>query len=151
MNVAGRLSAALLAIVMVVGCGSSRSPQKAGAKGGAPAPGGPIMAQNTQHPLARFVEVAGFRITERKAGRLRVDFAVINHSNADVNDLGLNVSLSTTIAKPGEPPFCVVTVTVPSLPSESMKDATGECPTNLRVYELPDWQFLRSEFQITSP
>ena len=109
------------------------------------------MAQNTKHPLARFIEVAGFRITEPMAGRLRVDFAVINHSNADMNDLGLNVSLSTTIAKPDQPPFCIVTVNVPSLPSESMKDVTGECKTNLRVYELPDWQFIRPSFQITAP
>jgi hypothetical protein len=27
----------------------------------------------------------------------------------------------------------------------------AEVPTKMRVYELPDWQFLKADFEITEP
>jgi hypothetical protein len=141
--------AACALLALGVGCGSSGSSAKPAAKSVESA--GPAMAENRKHPLAKFIEIAGFRISEPKPGRLKVEFAVINHSDADVSDLGLNVALRPTTAKPDDPPFCTVTVKLPSLAPQSLKDASGECGTKLRVYELPDWQFLRPSFQITSP
>jgi hypothetical protein len=32
-----------------------------------------------------------------------------------------------------------------------LKDVKAEIPTKLRVYELPDWQFLKADFEITDP
>jgi hypothetical protein len=145
---AGMCAAAALALL--AGCGSSNSSQKTATKS-AVTQGGPLMAENTKHPLSRYIELAGFRLTEPKPGRLRVAFAVINHSNANVNDLGLNVALRPTTAKPGDEPFCTFTVSVPPLPPNGLNDVAGECATKLRVYELPDWQFIRPSFQITSP
>lgn len=137
--------------VLGIGCGSSGSPAKQAATKTGAENAGPVLAENRKHPLAKFIELAGFRISEPKPGRLKVEFAVINHSDADVSDLGLNVALRPITAKPDEPPFCIVTVNIPSLAPQSLKDASGECATKLRVYELPDWQFIRPSFHITSP
>jgi hypothetical protein len=40
---------------------------------------------------------------------------------------------------------------VPALSPHEVKDVTAQANTTLRIYELPDWQFLRAEFDITSP
>ena len=32
-----------------------------------------------------------------------------------------------------------------------MKPVSVDVPTKLRVYELPDWQFLRADFDLTEP
>ena len=99
------------------------------------------MADNTKHPLAKHIEVAGFRMSEKPGGKLTVKMVVINHSRADVSDLGLDVKT----------PACTVSVKVPALAPEESKEVTGECTTQLRVYELPDWMFVRPTFTITAP
>jgi hypothetical protein len=40
---------------------------------------------------------------------------------------------------------------VPSLGPEEIQDVTATAATKLRIYELPDWQFIKAEFEITSP
>ena len=99
------------------------------------------LAENIKHPLAKHIELAGFRMTEKAGGKLTVRFVVINHSRADISDLGLDVTT----------PACTVSVKVPTLAPEEAKDSSGECTTTLRVYELPDWQFIKPTFKITSP
>jgi hypothetical protein len=142
-------SALLLSIL--AGCSSDDS-SKSDAKKHLTAPtAGVVMADNKKHPLAKYLEVAGFRLSEGSKGKLTARFSVINHSDADVTDLGLNVGLKPTTAKPEDAPFCAFSVKVPSLGPQETANATGECTTTLRVYELPDWQFIRASFQITSP
>src|SRR5277367_5196576 len=68
-----------------------------------PAPAGAAVAIN-KHPLAKYIEIDGFRITESGAGKLKITFAVINHSEADIGDLGLKFKLVTNSAKPDDPP-----------------------------------------------
>jgi hypothetical protein len=80
-----------------------------------------------------------------------VQFGVVNHSEADIGDLKLDISLRTSAAKPGEPPLITFPAKIPSLGPSELKQVTVEVPTKLRVYELPDWQFLRGDFQITEP
>ena len=104
-----------------------------------------------KHPLAKYLEIAGFRVTEGGAGKLTVKFAVINHSDADLGELTMKVMLTTTAAKPEDPPIAVFDAKVPALGPQEAKDATGTAVTKLRVYELPDWQFLRADAEITSP
>jgi hypothetical protein len=40
---------------------------------------------------------------------------------------------------------------IPTLAPLEVKDVTAQANTTLRIYELPDWQFLRADFDITSP
>lgn len=104
-----------------------------------------------KHPLAKYIELVGFRLSEGGGGKLTVKFAVVNHSDADIGDLGLKVILTTSSAKPDDPPITQFDVKIPSLGPEEIKDVTATATSKLRVYELPDWQFLKAEFEITSP
>jgi hypothetical protein len=40
---------------------------------------------------------------------------------------------------------------VPSLGPQEVKDISATALTKLRIYEMPDWQFIRAEVEITSP
>jgi hypothetical protein len=150
MNRAFLFLAVLLVSMIALGC-SSQKKGDAGKKTLAQPPSGAMMADNRNHPLARHIELVGFRLSEKGQGKLNVQFGVVNHSNADIADLGMNVTLRPVSGSGEEPGFCTLTAKVPSLGPREMKDTTGECRTTLRVYELPDWQFIRGSFEITSP
>jgi hypothetical protein len=104
-----------------------------------------------KHPLAKYVELVGFRLSEAGGGKLKVKFAVVNHSEADIGDLGVRVRLTTSSAKPEDPPIATFDVKVPNLGPEEVQDVSATAPSKLRVYELPDWQFIKAEFEIISP
>jgi hypothetical protein len=80
-----------------------------------------------------------------------VQFGVVNHSEADVGDVKMTVKVGTTAAKPGDPPLITFPAQVSRLGPSELKDVKVEVPTSLRVYELPDWQFLKADFEITAP
>jgi hypothetical protein len=90
-----------------------------------------------KHPLAKYVELVGF--------------VVVNHSEADIGDLGVKVRLTSSSAKPEDPAIADFAVKVPTLGPEEIREVEASVPTKLRIYELPDWQFLKAEFEITSP
>jgi len=138
-----------LAMLLLAGCSSAPPPKPVAA---APPPGGPGPAVATsKHPLAKYIELGGFRLAEAQAGKLKVQFAAVNHSDADLSELTMKVRLITTAAKAGDPPVTEFEAKVPSLGPHEVKDVTAQANTALRIYELPDWQFLRAEFDITSP
>jgi hypothetical protein len=134
-------------MVMLAGC-SSPAPQPT--KQATPENTGPATT-TSKHPLAKYIELAGFRLTESKPGELDVKFVAINHSEADLGDLGLTIRLKTTAGKPDDPPVAEFQAKVPSLGPLEIRDITAKVSTKLRIYELPDWQFMRAEFDITSP
>ena len=136
-------------LLALAGC-SSPAPQAKQNKTGPPEPPGAAIPTN-KNPLTKYVELVGFRMSEAGPGKLRIKFSVINHSEADIGDLGLKVTLTTTAAKPGEEPIATFDAQVPALGPQETKDVTVTVPTKMRIYELPDWQFLRGEFAITSP
>jgi len=105
----------------------------------------------SKHPLAKYIELAGFRLAESKPGELDVKFVAINHSEADLGDLDLTIRLNTTASKPDDPPVAEFQAKVPSLGPLEIRDIGAKLKTKLRIYELPDWQFMRAEFDITSP
>jgi len=76
---------------------------------------------------------------------------VVNHSEADLGEVKMDVSVRTTNAKPDDPPLLSFSTKVPSLGPSELKPVTVDVPTKLRVYELPDWQFLKPAFQLTEP
>jgi hypothetical protein len=130
-------------------CSSSSAPDKQGKA--APAIPAHFTASNTSNPVAKYIELVGFRVRERSPGHLIVQFGVANHSEADVGDVKMTINLGTTAAKPGDPPLISFPAQVSRLGPSDLKDVTVEVPTKLRVYELPDWQFLKADFEITEP
>jgi len=142
-----RLSVLILAVCMI---GCSSSPAQKQTKSSAPGPAH-VMATNTSNSLAKYLELAGFRITEHSPGKIVVQFGVVNHSQADIGDVKLKVNLTTTTANPGDPPLISFPANVTSLGPSDMKNVTVDVPTKMRAYELPDWQFLTATFEITEP
>jgi hypothetical protein len=144
-----RLNLLILATVCIAGCSSSSSAEKQ-----TKAPSAPlahITATNGSNSLAKYIELVGFRISEKNPGKLTVQFAVVNHSGADLGDVKLKISLTTTAAKPGEPALIGFPAQASSLGPSEMKNISVDVPTKLRAYELPDWQFLVANFEITDP
>src|SRR5262245_29525661 len=83
-------------------------------KKGPPEPPGAAAAIG-KHPLNKYIEILGFRMAEQGAGKLKITFAVINHSDADIGDLGLKIKLITSASKPEDPPVAEFEAKVPSL------------------------------------
>lgn len=98
------------------------------------------------HPLAKHIEVTGFRIREDKSQRVTVQMVIVNHSAADVAGLEMQVGLYAKGDLVVEFP-----VKVKSLGPFEVAQGTGQATTKLRAYEFPDWQFLTPKITITAP
>jgi hypothetical protein len=134
-------------ILALAGCSSS-PPEKSSTSTSQPHSQRVAASSN---PVAKYIEVTGFRINEKGPGKLEVRFGVVNHSDADIGNIAMIVNLYPTTAKPGDPPIATFNAHVDALGPEDLKEVKVEVPTKLRVYELPDWQFIRADFQITEP
>lgn len=104
-----------------------------------------------RHPLWKHIEVTGIRITEDAAQKAQVQFLVVNHSGADIADLGGTLTLKPRGAKAANAPLASFEFKVPSIGPYESKELKTTVHSNLRAYELPDWQFLETEIEITSP
>jgi hypothetical protein len=103
------------------------------------------------HPFTKQLELAGLRIAEGANKKMALKFAVINHSMAEMDDLALKIDLTSTAAKEGDPPIASVDAKIGTLGILEVKDFEVPIDTKMRVYELPDWQFLKATFTVTSP
>jgi len=101
--------------------------------------------------LQKYVEVVGLRLTEEPNKKPQVRFVVVNHSGAEIADLSANVNLWARTAKSDEETVGTFSFKIPSLGPYETKEMSGLLTTKLRVYELPDWQNLVPDVQITSP
>jgi hypothetical protein len=97
------------------------------------------------HPLAKYIEITGLRLMEDGGGQAKIGYIVVNHSPADLPDLKAQLTLSAA----GKPMF-VFPVLIPSIGPYESKDLTTTVKTQLKPYELPDWQALKPSLTITS-
>lgn len=116
----------------------------------APLPGRAESAPVKAHPYAKFLELTGLRITEEKE-KARVNLVVVNHSGAELPPLDIQVNLKAVTARAETEPVATFSFSLPSMGAYSSRDLSAEMKTKLRAYELPDWQFLRAEFEILTP
>jgi hypothetical protein len=82
-------------------------------------------------------------VTEDDKQKPFVEFVVVNHSGADLGQLSLKGDLQG-IAGHGMQTVGSFEFTTPLNAYES-KEVKVPLATTLRVYELPDWQFLRAQ------
>jgi hypothetical protein len=108
-------------------------------------------AKAKSHTLQKYIEVVGLRLIEEANRKPQVRFVIVNHSGAEISDLGANVNLWARTAKSDEEAVGTFSFSVPSLGPYEGKEMAAAFNTKLRVYELPDWQNLTAEIQITSP
>ncbi len=98
----------------------------------------------------KFIEVTAFRLLEDSNKKPKVRFTVVNHSNAPMSGLEMQVSLGRR-GEDSEPPFAVVDAKIGSIEPNGTAEVELPIKTTLRVYELPDWQFIKGTFVVTAP
>jgi len=98
----------------------------------------------------KFLEVTGYRLLEGADKKPRVRFTVVNHSTATMTGLQLELSLGR-VGADGEPPFAVVDAIVGNIEANGTVEMELPIKTKLRIYELPDWQFIKGTFTVTAP
>jgi hypothetical protein len=100
------------------------------------------------NPLWKQIEVVGVRLTQNKAKKTEAHFVVVNHSGGEVQDVSAIVKLLARTKK-DEEPVGSFSFKLPSLGAYESKELTALVDTKLKVYELPDWQLLQQQLEIT--
>jgi len=111
----------------------------------------PVRTPAKPHPLQRYVEVTGIRFVQTPRKDTEARFVVVNHSGADISDLAAVVNIWARTDKSEEEAAGNFTFKLPSLGPYESKEQTAPVNTKLKAYELPDWQNVSTEVQITSP
>ena len=143
-----------LAFVGLVGgiywlVGSSRGGQAAGPPSNIENPAAKPVAKTS--PVQKYVEISGIRFTEdAKKKNIGVKFLVTNHSDADLSGLAGNVTVWARTNKSEEEPVGTFSFTA-DVPPDASKEVTAPLTTKLKMYELPDWQNVTTDVQITAP
>ncbi|MGA2133692.1 MAG: hypothetical protein ABSH50_15475 [Bryobacteraceae bacterium] len=151
------LLAVLFAVVLVCLGGAfiwwmHRSGSTPGASAAAPVQSAPpaLPAGAKESVMQKYIEVSGIRLQEAAKGATEARFLVINHSGADITDLGGMVNIWGRAGKTEEAAGSF-NFKLPSIGPYESKEAVAPVNTKLKVYELPDWQFITTQVQITSP
>jgi hypothetical protein len=106
--------------------------------------------QKVSNPMQKYVEVVGIRmLSENKKPVAK--FVVVNHSNSEIPELEANVTLWASTSRSEEDSVGSFSFKVSGLGAGASKDVTEPLKTKLKAYELPDWQNVTAELQITSP
>jgi len=92
--------------------------------------------------LGKYIEVVGIRIVEENK-RTMVKFLVVNHAAAELTDVYGMVEIHPS---KGGVMVGRVEVKIPSMEPYESREFNASLNTNLRAYEIPDWQFLRGQF-----
>jgi len=100
--------------------------------------------------LQKYIEVAGVRFTTDAKKKTQARFLLINHSEADINGLTGNVTIWGRTKKSEEDAVGTFNFSTNLGPFES-KELTVPMNTKLKIYELPDWQNVAADVQITAP
>jgi hypothetical protein len=102
------------------------------------------------NPLQKYIEVSGVRFVQDAKKKTQVRFVLINHSEADINGLAGNVTIWGRTRKSEEDAEGTFSFTTNLGPFES-KEMTVPLTSKLKIYELPDWQNVAADVQITAP
>jgi hypothetical protein len=102
------------------------------------------------NPLQRYIEVAGVRFVQDVKKNTMAKFLLINHSEADFSILAGNVTIWGRTQKSEEDAEGSFSFTTNLGPLES-KELSVPVNTKLQIYELPDWQNVTLDLQITAP
>ena len=102
------------------------------------------------NPLQRYIEVAGVRFVQDAKKKTMAKFLLINHSEADFSGLAGNVTIWGRTQRSEEDAEGTFSFTTNLGPLES-KDLSAPVNSKLQIYEMPDWQNVTLDLQITAP
>jgi hypothetical protein len=101
--------------------------------------------------LQKYIEVVGIRLVQDAKHKPQARFIVVNHSNAELNELTANVTIWASTSRSEEDSVGTFSFKLPSIAGNESKEMVAPLNTKLKIYELPDWQNATAEVQITQP
>lgn len=108
-------------------------------------PGEAAATPAAPHPYAKLIELTGIRLTEDAKKKTQVHLVAVNHSAAETAETTVEGKLVA-----GGKSVASFSLRVPALGPYESKEVSGAAQTQLRAYEMPDWQFLKAEFQFVN-
>jgi len=102
------------------------------------------------NPIQKYIEVSGVRFVPDARKKMGVKFVVVNHSAADIAGVSGNVTIWGRTQKSEEEAAGTFTFAASLGPYES-REMSAPLTTKLKPIELPDWQNISTDVQITSP
>ncbi len=109
-------------------------------------PSGQPLPPASSEMVLKNLELTGLRLTEDPGQKTMVRVVVVNHSGADLGEVSATVHLMATVQNKKETEQVGTFALKTKLGPYESKDLKLPLATKLRVYELPDWQFLRAQF-----
>ena len=125
--------------------GSSAKPSSAVESPGAK-PGSAV------NPVQKFIEVSSVRFLEdpKNKSKILVKFVLTNHSEAELNGLAGNATIWASTGRSEEDAEGTFEFAT-SLKAFESKELTAPLTGKKKIYELPDWQNMTTDVQITAP
>jgi hypothetical protein len=102
------------------------------------------------NPLQKYIEISGVRFSQDARKKTLVTFVIVNHSESDMSGLAGNVTIWGRTQKSEEDAQGTFSFSTSLAPFES-KTVTAPLDTKKKIYELPDWQNISTDIQITAP
>jgi hypothetical protein len=99
-------------------------------------------------PLAKSIEVTGFRIQAGPAKKAEIQYLVVNHTPARFNGVTVYVTLYAADAKAGQPPLCRFQFAAPNLAPYQSKEMSSAIEQLPRQLTLPAWDDVRAAVDI---
>jgi hypothetical protein len=106
----------------------------------------------TVSPLQKYIEVSSVRFLEdpKDKQKVLVKFVLTNHSGAELNGLAGNVNIWASTGRSEEDAEGSFEFKTDVKGGES-KELTAPLASRKKIYELPDWQNMTNDVQITAP
>ena len=111
-----------------------------------PAPADSVPAPS--HPLAKSIEVTGFRIVVDPNRKSEIHYLLVNHSAAPLDDVTVFVTLRAANGKSGQPPLCRFSFRASGIGAFESKEMVSAIEKPTRTIALPEWQDLRADVQV---
>jgi len=102
------------------------------------------------NPFQKNLEVVGLRLTSQDM-KPAVKFLVVNHSGAEISGLAGEVTLWLGPSRAEKDQVGTLTFKTKSIGPFGSQEFTEALTTRFKAYELPDWQNLTAQIQVTSP
>jgi hypothetical protein len=103
-------------------------------------------------PIQKFIEISSVRFLEdpKNKDKVVVKFVVTNHAEAELNGLAGNVTIWASTGRSEEDAEGTFEFST-NLKGLDSKELTAPLIGKKKIYELPDWQNMTSDVQITAP
>jgi hypothetical protein len=111
---------------------------------------GVARTNKVSNPLQKYIEVIGIRLYQDPSKKMQARFVVVNHSSTELSDLSANVTLWASTAKSEEEPAGTFAFQLGRLGPNESKELTEPLKTKLKIYEMPDWQNINADLQISA-